>query len=350
VRIAIDASRAGRLNPTGTERYARNVLNALVPIAGHHWLSLYYDRQPADPPRAPHVEVKVRPFPRLWTHVRLSVEMGRERPDRLFVPAHVVPAVHPPTVVTIHDLGYLRYRLAYRPAAWIYLFLSTRWSARVAARIVVDSWATRRDLLRHTGVDPAKVEVVHLGVEPRFHPREPAELAEPLARLGLKPGGYLLFVGTLQPRKNLPRIMRAHARAGKDVPPLAIAGAGSLPTTSDRTRLLGYVPDELGPALYAGARGLVFPTLYEGFGLPLLEAMASGVPVLGGDNSSMPEIVGDAGLLVDATDEAAIADGIRRLCGGDSDLKAKGLARARQFTWERTAAQTLAAIERPMSS
>lgn len=347
MRIAVDASRAARPDPTGTERYARELLNALVPIAGHHRLSLYYDRAPADAPRGPSVEIKVRPMPRLWTHVRLSFEMTRERPDRLFVPAHVVPLVHPPTVVTIHDLGYLRYRLAYRPAAWIHLFLSTRWSARVARRIVVDSWATRRDLLRHARVEPSKVDVVHLGVEPRFRPRPASSLREPLARLGLAPNGYLLFVGTLQPRKNLPRIVRAHARAGREVPPLAIAGAGSLAVDGDRIRLLGYVPDDLGPALYAGARALIFPTLYEGFGLPLLEAMASGVPVLGGANSSMPEIVGNAGLLVDALSEEAIAEAIRRLALEDtSELRARGLARAREFTWDKAAAKTLASLER----
>jgi glycosyltransferase involved in cell wall biosynthesis len=369
VRIAVDASRAARPNPTGTERYARDLLEALVPAARGHELILYYDREP--PQRLPGATTRVVSLPRLWTHVRLSLEMLRSRPDVLFVPAHVVPLVHPATVVTIHDLGYLRYRLAYTPAAWTYLFLSTRWSARVARRIVVDSWATRGDLLRHCRVDPARVDVVHLGVEPRFRPQP----SDAVRQLGLEPDDYLLFVGTLQPRKNLPRLLRAYARAlreaggvrpgaehraGAGVPPLAIAGAaghradelGRLIASlgiRDHVRALGYVDDALSPALFAGARAFLFPSLFEGFGLPLLEAMASGTPVLGGNNSSMPEIVGDAGILVNAHDETAIARAILRLSTDTAlrqRLRGKGLERAAQFTWERTAHLTLEALER----
>ncbi len=374
MRIAVDASRAARPNPTGTERYARDLLEALVPAARGHELTLYYDREP--PRRLPGATTRVVPLPRIWTHARLSLEMVRSRPDVLFIPAHVVPLVHPPTVVTIHDLGYLRYRLAYTPAAWIYLFLSTRWSARVARRVVVDSWATREDLLRHCRVDPARVDVVHLGVESRFRPQP----ADAVASLGLEPDGYLLFVGTLQPRKNLPRLLRAYARLVKEalgngrtgadtradagVPPLAIAGASGYRADElgrliaslgirDHVRVLGYVDNELSPALFAGARAFLFPSLFEGFGLPLLEAMASGTPVLGGNNSSMPEIVGDAGLLVDAHDEGAIAEAILRLATDTPlrrRLRAKGLARAARFTWERAARQTIEALERAASS
>src|SRR5438309_1914825 len=104
----------------------------MVPLAAAHDLTLYYDRQPDERLDGSRVTTRVVPLPRLWTHARLSLEMARNKPDLLFVPAHVVPLVHPRTVVTIHDLGYLRYRLAYQPAAWIYLYLSTMWSARVA--------------------------------------------------------------------------------------------------------------------------------------------------------------------------------------------------------------------------
>ncbi len=133
MRIAIDASRGARLHQTGTEAYSRELLRALVPIAGHHRLTLYYDRPPFERIEADHVTTCVIPAKRLWTHGRLSVEMALRSPDLLFVPAHVIPLVHPRrTIVTIHDLGYLRYRLAYRPIPWIYLFMSTIWSARVA--------------------------------------------------------------------------------------------------------------------------------------------------------------------------------------------------------------------------
>lgn len=347
MRIAIDASRASRPRPTGTEAYSRNLLRELVPLASDHQLDLYSDCPlPADLPPA-----RVAPMPRLWTHGRLSLELLRRRPDVLFVPSHVIPLVHPcPTVVTVHDLGYLPYRLAYRPTAWIYLLLSTIWSARVATRVIVDSEATRRDLLRHVEIDPGKVDVVPLGVEPRFHPRPPAVV------LGLEPG-YFLFVGTRQPRKNLPRLLRAYARARAEavMPPLVLAGgsdpryaaAGLGPT--DGVVELGYVSDDAMPALYASAGAVLLPSLYEGFGLPLLEGMASGAPVLGGNNSSMPELVGQAGLLVDAADEGAIAAALVRLAGDAqlrSELAARGLARAAAYTWRRTGELTLDVLTR----
>jgi glycosyltransferase involved in cell wall biosynthesis len=362
VQIAIDASRSARPHPTGTERYALNLIQALAPLASRHQLTLYYDRPPPRPLHLPHVSSRVVPLPRLWTHARLSFEMVRARPDVLFVPAHVVPLVHPRTVVTIHDLGYLRYRLAYRPMAWIYLLLSTRWSARAARRIVVDSWATRADLLRHCRVDPERIDVIHLGVDPAFRPMGAADLTAPLGQLGLTPDGYLLFVGTQQPRKNLPRLLRAYARArlAGDLPPLAIAGGPG--HRADETsallarlgiaahvRLLGYVDQAQLPALFAGARAFLFPSLFEGFGLPVLEAMASGTPTLAGANSSMPEIVGDAGRLVDARDDAAIAAAIQRLATDQplrDTLRERGLARAATFTWERAARQTLDVLER----
>lgn len=361
MRIAIDASRAARPNPTGTEAYSRHLIDALVPIAPEHRLLLYYNQPPQTVPLAPNVETRIVPMPRLWTHVRLSLELLRGRPDVLFVPSHVVPLVHPaPTVVTIHDLGYLRYRLAYPTAAWIYLFMSTIWNARTAVRIVVDSWATRRDLLAHCRVDPNRVHVVHLGVEARFRPMGNAEMDSALVPLGLSPG-YLLFVGTLHPRKNLPRLLRAYAAARREtrLPSLVIAGAAGHGAgrierligrlgIGDSVRLLGYVSPDALPALYAGARALVFPSLFEGFGLPLLEAMATGTPVLAGDNSSMPEIVSDAGLLVDARNERTIAEALVALSTDAAlreRLRERGLARAREFSWERTARETLAVLE-----
>jgi glycosyltransferase involved in cell wall biosynthesis len=366
VRIAIDASRAARPNPTGTEAYSRNLIRELPAVAAAHRLTLYADRPLPEPPRSRNVDVRVVPMRRLWTHARLSWELLRSRPDALLVPSHVVPLVHPaPTVVTIHDLGYLRYRLAYRPGAWIYLLLSTLWSARVATRVIADSEATRRDLVRHAGIAESRVVVVPLGVEERFRPLPSAEVAAALAQIDLEPG-YLLFVGTPQPRKNLPRVLRAYASLGPSAPPLVIAGGSGgryrgqdMPALIDglglcgRVRTTGYVASELLPALYCGARALVFPTLYEGFGLPLLEAMACGTPVIGGANSSMPEIVGDAGLLVDAQDQGAIAESIRRLVADDAlcaDLRSRGLERARAYTWRRTAEQTVEVVERAVMS
>jgi alpha-1,3-rhamnosyl/mannosyltransferase len=169
------------------------------------------------------------------------------------------------------------------------------------------------------------------------------------------PDSYLLFMGTIEPRKNLLRLLHAAELAGSRIGPLVIAGANGWGSDEVASRIhslqragrltyLGYVPDEVRPALISGARAFVYPSLYEGFGLPILESMSCGVPVLASNVSSLPEVVGDAGVMVDPQDVDAIAAGMTRLWQDDAlrrELAAKGLKRARSFSWERTASQTL---------
>ena len=181
-----------------------------------------------------------------------------------------------------------------------------------------------------------------------------------LSDWGLTRDSYLLFMGTIEPRKNLSRLLQAAELAGKRAGPLVIAGAHGWGSDEVAARIqslrragrvtyLGYVPDSARPALINGARGFVYPSLYEGFGLPVLEAMACGVPVLASNVSSLPEVVGSAGLLLDPGDVDAIAQGMIRLWEDEAlrrDLSARGLEQARGFSWERTASQTLKAYTR----
>jgi glycosyltransferase involved in cell wall biosynthesis len=214
-------------------------------------------------------------------------------------------------------------------------------------------------------VPPEKIVVVHHGVAGRFRPHEddrrslvdgvqpdasqqPATPREP----------YFLYVGTIQPRKNLVRLLEAFAQLSPEAPRLVIAGKRgwlSAPIErraaelglAERVVFAGYVPDAELPGLLRGALAFVFPSLYEGFGMPVLEAMAAGVPVLTSSTSALPEVAGDAALLVDPCDTAAIAGGMARLAGDASlraDLRARGLARAAEFTWERCARETLAVL------
>jgi glycosyltransferase involved in cell wall biosynthesis len=294
--------------------------------------------------------------------------MIRDRPDLLFVPSHVIPLAHPRrTVVTIHDLGYLRYRSAYPPSTWLYLYLSTIWNARVATRVVVDSADTGRAVEQVLRVPPDRIDIVHLGVEARFFEAD----NEPGRSIGADDAGdtsddYILFVGTRQPRKNLARLLRAYARARseKSMPRLALVGgfghrASDLIATAhrlgiaDRVDVLGYVDTADLPSIYRRARALAFVSLHEGFGLPMLEAMASGTPVLAGTNSAMPEVAGDAALLVDADDEAAIAAGLIQISIDGAlraRLRASGRVRARQFTWDATARGVRGSIERALAT
>ncbi len=363
LHIGIDASRVGTGLRTGTEQYSAQLLEALGRLDRHNRYTLYVNARTRPPLALPaNFRARLIPFPRAWTHARLSLELLRRPPDVLFVPAHVVPLAHPRSVVTIHDLGYRAFPEAHPWRARQYLDWSTRWSAAVARRVIVPSEATARDLADAYGTPRERIVVVPHGYHPRFRPLPDDEVRDGLARLGI-PRPYVLFVGTLQPRKNLARVLEAFetlaarglphhlvlvGRRGWLADPLfaAIERPGS--PARGRIHVTGYLADEDLPVVYTGAAALAFPSLYEGFGLPALEAMACGTPVLASNTSSLPEVVGDAALTVDPLDTRAITAALDRLLTDQTlrgDLRERGLARAQQFTWERAAERTLAVLE-----
>jgi glycosyltransferase involved in cell wall biosynthesis len=359
--IGIDASRIAAARRTGTERYTYEVVAGLARVDRRSAYTLYTNGlPPALPPLGPNMALRSIPLRRLWTHARLGPELARRPPDVLFVPAHVVPAIHPPaSVVTIHDLGYLAFPQAHTARRRLELELTTRWSLRAARLTIAISQATKDDLVRRYGADPARVRVVYHGLGDAFRPVEsPLKIADARERHDVAPR-YLLYVGTVQPRKNLERLIDAFALvAGRPelvgVQLVIAGGRGWLSEgierraaahgLANRVHLSGYLPDEDLPALLSGALAFVFPSLYEGFGMPVLEAMACGAPVLTSDTSSLPEVAGDAALLVNPSDTDAIAAGIARLAsdgGLRATLYARGLARAAAFTWDRCAHETL---------
>lgn len=358
--IDIDASRAIIEQRTGTERYSREVIAALDRLAPPQIsLRLYINGgRERLPPLSSRVVIRDVRLPRLWTHLRLGPTSWLARPHVLFVPAHVVPLLHPPTVVTIHDVGYRVFPAAHTARRRLELELTTYWSVRAARHVLTISQATKRDLVAWYGVDPQRITVTHLGVSAGFAPpADPQAIAEVRMRYGIHRRPYVLYIGTVQPRKNLVRVIDALARtltAGYDLD-LVIAGkqgwlsepivrrAAELGITH-HVHFTGYVADTDLPALLAGAQAFVFPSLYEGFGMPVLEAMACGTPVITSTMSSLPEVAGDAALLVDPLDTDAIARAIMRLFDDENlrtDLRWRGLARVRQFTWEECARRTL---------
>ncbi|NJO83116.1 MAG: glycosyltransferase family 4 protein [Blastochloris sp.] len=375
MHIAIDASRLAATALTGTERYSYELVTALARCDRSNRYTLYCNQRPATlPPLGSNFTLRRIPFPRVWTHVRLSAEMLRHPPDTLFIPAHVLPLAVPllrktRTVVTVHDLGYLRFPEAHTRVQRLYLRLSTLWSARVATHIIAISSATRADLVRMTGVSPEKITVVHHGLSPRFRPVEDRALVDAALERYRITTPYFLYVGTIQPRKNLERLIESFARLDishaqhhlqSPISNLQLVLAGKRGWLSesivqrvaelgitDRVRFTGYVDDADLPALLSGACAFVFPSLYEGFGMPVLEAMACGAPVLTANTSSLPEVAGDAALLIDPENTDAMTDGLARLLEDASlraDLRARGLARAAQFTWDRCAAETYAVL------
>jgi glycosyltransferase involved in cell wall biosynthesis len=355
VLIGIDASRAVADRPTGTEIYSQRVIQALLSSsAGSDHYRLYFRETP---PRGlfPHAEHRVIPFPRLWTHARLSWEVAWHPPDVLFIPAHVIPLLHPRrTIVTVHDLGYLYFPAAHPWQQRVYLDLSTRWNARVAAHVLVDSEITQRDLVARYGVPADKITVAYPGVDPALAPvRDPDRIAAVRARYGIA-GPYFLYLGTLQPRKNLARLIEAYAlwrerHAVDPAPQLVLAGKrgwlyAALFEQVERLGLAGqvvfpgYVPEAEKPALLSGALAFLFPSLYEGFGLPVLEAQACGCPVVASTTSSLPEVAGEAALLVDPVDVGAIVRALARLADDVAlrrRLVAQGRENVKRFSWQR---------------
>jgi alpha-1,3-rhamnosyl/mannosyltransferase len=228
-----------------------------------------------------------------------------------------------------------------------------RAAAAAADAIITVSETTRQDVTRQFGVPEERVQVVYLGVDPHFAQHRPDATQAVLRRYQLAPG-YLLFVGAISGRKNTARLVQAYAqsRAHRERP-LVLVGAMSYrgadtiaaidhSRLGKHIRLLGYVPDEDLPALYAGAGCFVFPTLYEGFGMPILEAMASGIPVLTSSTGAAPEVSGGLAVIVNPYDVEAIADGIERALETPASRLAQARAHASAFTWERCASQTLA--------
>lgn len=366
--IGIDASRATISRQTGTERYSRRVIEELLNLGIRQHFRLYLNgRQPLDVPRHASTEQRLIPFPRLWTHLRLSAELARHPVDVLFVPAHVVPPVHPrATVVTIHDLGYLHEPDAHTDWSRRYLDWSTRWSVRAACHVIAISKATERDLIERYQVPADRISVIYHGIDERFQPADEPDKARVRRALGFTDDvRFVLFVGTLQPRKNLVRLIGAFETIADDDSELKLVLAGrrgwkideidqtiAASRHRDRIVLPGHVPDGDLPALYSAATVVALISLYEGFGLPALEAMACGTPVLVSNRGSLPEVAGNAALIVDPLDVNAIVAGLRRLLDSTerNRLVALGRQRAAEFTWNRAGRDTLETLINPYSS
>jgi glycosyltransferase involved in cell wall biosynthesis len=375
MRVGIDYTAAVRQG-AGIGRYTRELVGALLetrePGRAHAYtLFAATGGLPDGPARIPSfpgvrrrsVNLSDEWMARLWHRARLPipVELLTGRLDVFYSPDFVLPPTLPGTrtLLTVHDLSFLHYPDHFVPKLVRYLERVVPRSVARADRVLADSQATRSDLVQHLDVAPHKVEVLYSGVDARFRPQpEPGERERVRARYGLGERPYVLAVGTLQPRKNYTGLIRAFGRlpTTRQVRLVIAGGRGWLHEPieaevarhSGRVQLLGFVEDGDLPALYRGAELFAFPSFYEGFGLPVLEAMACGVPVVCSNVSSLPEVAGDAALAVDPHDEAALVEALRR---GLEDAERRrgmverGLEQAARFTWDRAAHQLRAAFE-----
>jgi len=365
--IGLDGSRIAKPYYTGTEHYSHAIFTHLFRVAPHHRYIIYAPKEstkPLDTGRA-NVSWKIIPFPRLWTQFRLSLELAtRHEIDVLFIPSHTVPFIHPTTVSTVHDLGFEHFPEYYTRIERVYAQFGLWRAVRGSQRIITVSQATKDDLVATTHYPANKIHVVHHGVDrEKFRPAGITE--KPPQRIQRRQP-YLYSIGRLEAKKHTPQLIRAfrilvekyslpHSLilAGKP----GIHGYNEVQAALDelprpvrkRVILLGYTPDEEHERWLRFASAFIFPSGFEGFGMPVLEAMASGVPVITSDKSSLPEVVGDAGILVNHTRSEAIADGTRRLLANQSLIRSlivKGKKRAATFTWEAAARKTIDVLER----
>jgi glycosyltransferase involved in cell wall biosynthesis len=275
----------------------------------------------------------------------------------------LLPLRSVPTVLTVHDLIFRQLPGHHKPLNRGYLNLTLPLYCRRATHIIAISECTRRDVTAAYDLPPEKVTVIYEAADPRFRPQTSARVTAVRQQYGL-PERYILFVGTIEPRKNLTRLLHAfEALHGDDLcDALVIVGRrgwlfgdffAELERSPVRDAVLvpGYVPDEALPAIYTGARALAFPSLYEGFGLPALEAMACGTAVACSGTSSLPEVAGDAALYFDPSSQGSIVETLRQLLS-DADLRSeltqRGLERAARFSWDRVAVETKAVYDAVM--
>jgi glycosyltransferase involved in cell wall biosynthesis len=329
-RVVLNARVAARPTITGVERWALEVFPRLRALAPHAYAV-------ARPPAA----ASAGPLGQLWEQAALPVWAAASRTGLIFSPANLAPLAWPRNVVLIHDAAPFRRPNAYAPSYSLWHQRVGATAARRALRVVTVSDFSARELSQLLGLDPARVSVIAGGVGARFSPSvDPAPV---LAKFALE-RRYVLTIGTAEPRKNLQALTVAVQRLGKLGVDVVWAGDArrhfSATAAVPGLRALGYVHERDLPGLYRGASAFVLPSVYEGFGLPCLEAMACGVPVVTSDRAALPEVCGTAAVLVDPDDRESIADALMEIVQDvaiAARLRESGIGRAAGFSWERAA-------------
>jgi glycosyltransferase involved in cell wall biosynthesis len=354
--VGIDASRSYRSPMTGTERYSRRLIEHLLAIESDELTyRLYFNQAPPSEVLFTGAEVRTMPARRLWTHYRLSRELQSNPVDLLFVPSHVIPLRHPVnSLVTVHDLGYLYEPESHTRASRYQLKLTTLWNARQARHLIAISQSTRQDLISHCNVDPQRITVIRHGVDDRFRVLSREEIYR-YSQAAKLPEKFILYLGTIQPRKNLVRLIESFELVAHQDPDMNLVLAGRTgwlaePITRradaspfrNRIRFTGHIPDEQLVQLYNAATVFALPSLYEGFGLPALEAQACGVPAVVSNRGALPELAGAEMAIVDPGNSDEIASAIAKLVHQrfNTDLVNQRVEHARGFTWSNSAMKT----------
>lgn len=373
MRIAIDATAIPRFM-AGAGVYTYQLIRALAEVEGGYEYVVFargdaFDDLPRRPAevRVVHVGVPTRPGRLLWEQLVLPLALRRARIDVLHSPHHTTPVLPLACrrVVTFHDLTFFLVPERYPTTRRLYFKAVTRASARLADALITPSEAVKGDVVRILHVPAERVTAVPEAAGPAYVPVDSCDALAWVRRKYKLPERYILSVGSLEPGKNRRRLIAACARLRERgiEHHLVISGQrawhyeGELDIVrqlglDERVHVLGYVDGADMPALYSAADLFAFPSLYEGFGLPVLESMACGTPVITSNVSALPEVAGDAALLVDPADISGLAEAMERVLTDQAlraDLRVRGLERARQFSWERAARETLPVYEKVAS-
>jgi glycosyltransferase involved in cell wall biosynthesis len=355
---------------TGVGQYVRRLMAAIESrgdVEARYFYATRWGRTAIDPPSMASSDPgrpakRIIPLPRIAARMAQRLVfaggMRRLRPHLYHEPNYVAMPWDGPLVVTIHDLSFVHHPGTHPKARLEHLSRYLPATLEHASHVITDTKTVRDEVIAHFGLDPGRVTAIHLGVSSDFAPRLEQQTQGVLARYGLAHGGYVLSVGTLEPRKNLSLAIRAWASLPAGVRrerPMVIVGMKGWLSDSIITlveslerqgavRFLGYVAQEDLPCIYAGSLTMTYPSRYEGFGLPVVEAMACGVPVITSKASCLPEVAGDAALLVDPDDDDGMAVALRAAIEDEPlrrRLIAAGLRRALSFTWEQCAERTV---------
>lgn len=368
MHVGIDASRIALLERTGTENYTYNLIEAIKAVDKLNKYTLYFNKLPQYfEVSQSNISTRYIPLPRFWTQIRLLSEILINPPDVLFIPAHTLPLIRRSrikTVVTIHDLGSEFLPAHHQFPQKHYINWSTKFACRYSDALIAVSQATKKDLITALNANPEKISVVHEGIDKQFYfPKAVDEINKVRSHFGLtKP--YILFVGTVQPRKNLKFLIECFAQSKLKDYDLVIAGkpgwlyediyaAPKLFGVANGVKFLGFVDAQFLPGLYSGSSAFVFPSLHEGFGLPLLEALACGAPILAANNSSIPEVVGQAGLLFNTNNKKDFINKLEKLITSEqlrASLKQEGRQQLKKFDWQKTARETIKVFEKAFAS
>ncbi|MCX6765917.1 MAG: glycosyltransferase family 1 protein [Candidatus Moranbacteria bacterium] len=366
MRIAIQAADLDHKRIDGTRVYLLNVLKWLGKISPADEFLIYHRRDfnpELCPPNFPNYRFKKADFPFFWTQTRFARELCKDKPDVLWMPMHNIPILRRKglkTVVTIHDLAFKYFSDHFPKKELLKLNFLADLAIKKSDKIIAVSQSTKRDILKfYPGIKEEKVRVIYHGFDSELFQKEISEdkIKKVLKSYHLQAKSYILYVGAIQPRKNLETLIETFNFIKKEKPELKLVLAGEKawlwegiiekieksPYQKDIILTGGISFEELA-VLYQNAALFVFPSLYEGFGIPVLEAFAAGVPVVCSRNSSLPEVSGDAALYFSGSDMKELADTITRTLkdeGLKSSLISKGLEQLKKFSWEKCARETL---------